>query len=106
MDACTLPSPGRRGWHHGGPRAMDDKQSSWNPGLEYAVLSDVGLRRTNNQDNFAVVPSSNEDAWRRSGHLFQVADGMGAHAAGELASKLAVDNVPHLYHKLLDSDPA
>lgn len=84
---------------------MDDKQSSWNPGLEYAALSDVGLRRTNNQDNFAVVPSSSEDSWRRSGHLFQVADGMGAHAAGELASKLAVDNVPHLYHKLLDSDP-
>ena len=28
-----------------------------------------------------------------------VADGMGAHAAGELASKLAADGVPHLYHK-------
>jgi protein phosphatase len=27
-----------------------------------------------------------------------VADGMGAHAAGELASKLAVDNLPHLYY--------
>jgi protein phosphatase len=31
-----------------------------------------------------------------------VADGMGAHAAGELASKIAVDSVPHLYRKLRD----
>ena len=29
-----------------------------------------------------------------------VADGMGAHAVGELASKLACDNIPHAYNKL------
>ena len=34
-----------------------------------------------------------------------VADGMGAHAAGELASKLAVDNIPHTYFKLRDLYP-
>lgn len=28
-----------------------------------------------------------------------VADGMGAHAAGEFASKLAIDHIPHLYSK-------
>ncbi len=31
-----------------------------------------------------------------------VADGMGAHAAGELASKLAADGVPYLYHKYVE----
>ena len=36
------------------------------------------------------------------GHVFMVADGIGAHAAGELASKLAVDHVPHLYKKHSD----
>jgi protein phosphatase len=36
--------------------------------------------------------------WTMRGHVFMVADGMGAHAAGELASKLAVDNLPHLYN--------
>ena len=30
---------------------------------------------------------------------------MGAHAAGELASKLAADNIPHTYNKLLDLPP-
>jgi protein phosphatase len=34
-----------------------------------------------------------------------VADGMGAHAAGEYASKLAVDHVPHTYHKEPDDSP-
>ena len=34
-----------------------------------------------------------------------VADGMGAHAAGELASKIAVDNVPHLYRHYRDLSP-
>ena len=34
-----------------------------------------------------------------------VADGMGAHAAGELASKLAVDIVPLAYQKLADRIP-
>ena len=43
--------------------------------------------------------------WATRGHLLMVADGMGAHAAGELASKLAVDNIPHTYFKLRDLYP-
>src|SRR4029078_11987595 len=31
-----------------------------------------------------------------------VADGMGAHAAGELASQIATDNIPHAYQKRRD----
>ena len=53
-------------------------------------------------DSFVVFLASNDESWRRRGHLFIVADGMGAHAAGELASKLAVDTIPHTYHKLRD----
>ncbi len=70
--------------------------------LEHAAISDVGMRRSNNQDSFAVELAGDEETWRRRGHVFMVADGMGAHAAGELASKLAVDNVPHLYLKYRD----
>ncbi len=51
-----------------------------------------------------VLASSQEDFQRR-GHLFMVADGMGAHAAGELASKMAADIVPLTYRKLLDHSP-
>src|SRR5262245_42084252 len=80
---------------------------NWCPtfGLEYAQLSDLGMRRSNNQDSLAVVVTTDHDTWAGRGHLLMVADGMGAHAAGELASKLAVDNVTHAYFKLRDLYP-
>jgi protein phosphatase len=66
---------------------------------EQAGRTDVGVRRSHNQDAFAVVTCSDLEAWRERGHLFLVADGMGGHAVGELASKLAVDLIPHTYQK-------
>jgi protein phosphatase len=63
------------------------------------------MRRLNNQDAVAVVITDDPDTWAARGHLLMVADGMGAHAAGELASKLAVDNIPHTYFKLRDLFP-
>ena len=65
--------------------------------MEHVALSDVGLRRANNQDAFAVREAPNREAWLARGHLYLVADGMGAHAAGELASRIAAETTPHLY---------
>src|SRR5437588_8940771 len=45
------------------------------------------------------MPATDPEQYQQRGHVFLVADGMGAHAVGELASKLAVDNIPHLFSK-------
>ncbi|NLY01396.1 MAG: serine/threonine-protein phosphatase [Rhodopirellula sp.] len=82
-----------------------DQQDAWEHCLERAALTDVGLRRANNQDSMAVVVASSPEKLERRGHLFVVADGMGAHAAGELASKLATDVIPQSYHKLGEQPP-
>ncbi len=84
---------------------MAETETNWLTFVEHAALSDVGLRRSNNQDSCAVVLASDQRNWRERGHLFLVADGMGAHAAGELASKLAAGGIPHTYHKLLEQAP-
>ncbi|GAC1309830.1 MAG: hypothetical protein NVSMB14_13610 [Isosphaeraceae bacterium] len=72
---------------------------NWEDIIVDASLTDTGMRRTNNQDSYAVVRAPSQATWKQRGHLFMVADGMGAHAVGELASKLACDNIPHNYFK-------
>ncbi len=64
------------------------------------------MRRATNQDSHSVMLAESKSGWERLGHVFIVADGMGAHAAGELASKLAVELIPHHYLKLRDLSPA
>ena len=62
--------------------------------LRYAAKSDVGLVRQGNEDSGYVGP-----------RLLLVADGMGGHAAGELASALAVATVADLdVHPPTDAD--
>src|SRR5262245_57091144 len=85
--------------------ATTDNQVCPTFALHHAEVSDLGMRRANNQDSLAVFVTDDVATWVTRGHLLMVADGMGAHAAGELASKLAVDNIPHNYFKLRDLYP-
>jgi PPM family protein phosphatase len=84
---------------------MNQDATHWEHRLEHAALSDVGLRRKKNQDSLHVDIAADEQVWLRKGHLFIVADGMGAHAAGEVASRLAVDRISETYLRLRDCSP-
>lgn len=74
--------------------------------IEHASLTDVGVKRSHNQDSLAVLLANDEEHWRKQGHVFLVADGMGAHAVGELASELAASIIPLTYHKYTEGGPA
>lgn len=84
---------------------MDNHSPYWQTFIEHAELSDVGLRRANNQDSMACQLAGNEVDFFRRGHLFVVADGMGRHAAGELASKISVDTIPLEFFKQPSATP-
>ncbi|WP_254513618.1 PP2C family protein-serine/threonine phosphatase [Anatilimnocola floriformis] len=71
-------------------------------GVQTASLTNVGMRRSVNQDSYVLIVADTHELWQQRGHFLMVADGMGAHAAGELASKMAVESSPYLYNKYVD----
>jgi protein phosphatase len=84
--------------------SLDDQK--WKSTVQAIALTDIGMRRAINQDSLRIMLAESKSSWERLGHFFAVADGMGAHAAGELASKLAVELIPHHYTKYRDMAPA
>jgi protein phosphatase len=60
------------------------------PGFHVGKLSDVGRERERNEDSFYAIQSVMESDFRKDAFgLFIVADGMGGHQKGEVASSLA-----------------
>jgi serine/threonine protein phosphatase PrpC len=67
------------------------------PGIELANLTDTGCVRSENEDYYGYVePEADEDFLKR-GRLAIVADGMGGHVGGRVASGIAVDVVRRTY---------
>lgn len=61
--------------------------------VEIGTLSDVGCVREVNEDSIRVIRPTDPNELARRGILVVVADGMGGHNAGEIASRLAVEVV-------------
>ena len=78
----------------------------WEQPARFAALSDLGLRRQNNEDAATVRIAPDREEYERRGHLFVVADGMGGHAVGELASRIATEALPLNYLKSRNHNPA
>ena len=63
--------------------------------IRYAAKTDPGLKRNHNEDYFSLI----EDE-----QLFLVADGMGGHASGEVASKMAAEVLQEFYVRTKDDE--
>jgi protein phosphatase len=72
--------------------------------IRHANKTDVGIRRSHNQDACAARPAADESIWLQLGHVFIVADGMGGHAVGEKASAKAISDIPLTYFKHIASE--
>jgi serine/threonine protein phosphatase PrpC len=72
--------------------------------VDVAELTDIGRRRAINQDNLARRVPEDPDELARNGALFVVADGMGGHAAGEIASTVAVQTISKVYFEAASGD--
>lgn len=56
--------------------------------VQYAGATHVGMKRDHNEDSLVLLPQHN---------LFVVADGMGGHASGEVASRMAVETLASFF---------
>ena len=72
--------------------------------LEVAALTHKGMVRENNEDAYLAFEPENEHELSDKGRLYIVADGMGGHRGGEIASQLAVDTILSAYYSSDDQD--
>src|ERR1700683_2025548 len=72
--------------------------------IDGCYLSDRGNVRPINEDSACVVTPDEPDTLSRKGILMVVADGMGGHEGGELASRMTVDRMQSFYYES-DAEP-
>ncbi|EXI83716.1 MAG: Serine/threonine phosphatase stp [Candidatus Accumulibacter sp. BA-94] len=79
--------------------------STMDYGVEAHLASNIGRIRSSNQDSLAFFSPAEARQWQRRGVLVVMADGMGGHNAGEVASSMAVETLGQSYFANGEVDP-
>jgi PPM family protein phosphatase len=90
------------------PLEMDTLQAGWalkssaRPRyytyLAFGAKTDLGQVRENNEDKFDFIEPEEPSVLATKGRIFAVADGMGGHSAGQVASELALNVFVRSYY--------
>ena len=74
--------------------------------LDVGTRTDIGRKRAVNEDNATSVIPQDFQTMTQKGALFVVADGMGGHTQGDVASELAVNTIRDTYYQDTSDDIA
>jgi len=74
--------------------------------IVFAQRTDIGLKRELNEDSVVSIQPEDQQVMESKGILFVVADGLGGHTRGEVASQLAVNTIRDVYYQQESGDPA
>ena len=82
------------------------KQSMSMTSIVFAQRTDIGRKRELNEDSVISFQPEDRHVMESKGVLFVVADGLGGHTRGEVASQLAVNTIRDVYYSQEGDDPA
>ncbi len=97
LDGAVL----QRGWDTIAGARAPHKQTT----VTWAARTDIGRVRENNEDKFDFFAPDDPAILARRGRLWVVADGMGGHSAGQIASEAASKTLVRSYFNPSDADP-
>lgn len=69
--------------------------------FHHAGLTDTGMLREHNEDDYTLPVQVDLKTLNNKGHLYVLADGMGGHQKGEVASAVTVEAVPLEYYNAI-----
>lgn len=70
-----------------------------------AAATDIGRRRSGNEDSYAIWSAARAGGTHAADHLLVVCDGMGGTVAGEVASRMAVEAIVQAFESSAATDP-
>ena len=69
--------------------------------FHHVGLTDTGMLRDHNEDDYTLPVRIDSETLAKKGYLYVLADGMGGHQKGEVASAVTVEAVPAEYYDII-----